>query len=203
MRDLQSNGVARDAISVVANNATGTPATTSVAGDTADAGASGAGAGAVGGTVLGGGLGLLVGLGALAIPGIGPVVAAGTLATVLGTTALGAGIGAAAGGLVGALVGSGVPEEDANVYSEGVRRGGTLVTVSVADDMTDKAISVLESHNPVDVDVRGSQYRESGWQRFDTEAQPYAAAPSSAAATTTTTTTTTTAKPATPPPAHA
>lgn len=198
VRDLQANGVARDDISVVARNAAGT-GTETVTDDAGEGSASGAGAGAVGGTVLGGGLGLLVGLGALAIPGIGPVVAAGTLATVLGTTALGAGIGAAAGGLVGALVGSGVPEEDAHVYSEGVRRGGTLVTVSVADEMTDNAVAILERHEPVDVDVRGSQYRESGWQRFDESAEPHAAVAS--AATTTPTAATTTRQAATPRPA--
>ena len=83
------------------------------------------------------------------------------------------------------------------MYSEGVKRGGTLVMVSVADEMTDNTVAILERHEPVDVDVRGSQYRESGWQRFDGNAQPSAAPASSAAtvaaATTATTTTTTTA----------
>jgi hypothetical protein len=74
------------------------------------------------GGAVGGGAGLLAGLGLLAIPGLGPVVAAGWLAA----TAVGAAAGAAAGGLVGALVGAGVSDEDAHVYSESVRRGGTL-----------------------------------------------------------------------------
>ena len=81
------------------------------------------------GGALGGGAGLLAGLGLLAIPGLGPVVAAGWLAS----TAVGAAAGAAAGGIVGALVDAGEPEEHANVYSESVRRGGTLVTARVAD----------------------------------------------------------------------
>ncbi|HMA36072.1 MAG TPA: general stress protein, partial [Chloroflexia bacterium] len=80
--------------------------------------------GAVGGGILGGLAGLLVGIGALAIPGIGPLIAAGPLAATL----LGAGIGAATGGLIGALVGAGVPEEDAVLYQQGVERGGVLVT---------------------------------------------------------------------------
>ena len=77
--------------------------------------------------------GLLVGIGALAVPGIGPVLAFGPLAAAIGATAAGAGLGAAAGGIIGALVGLGIPEEDANFYAEGVKRGGVLVTVR-ADD---------------------------------------------------------------------
>src|SRR5919112_4853950 len=88
--------------------------------------AEGAATGAIGGGVLGGVIGLLAGVGALAIPGIGPIIAGGTLASTLA----GAGIGAAAGGLLGALVGMGVPEEDAQHFDQGFRAGGTLVTVS-------------------------------------------------------------------------
>jgi uncharacterized protein (TIGR02271 family) len=84
-----------------------------------------AASGAIGGGVAGGVMGLLAGIGALAIPGIGPIVAGGVLASTLA----GAGIGAAAGGLLGALVGMGVPEEDAKYFEEGVRAGGILVTV--------------------------------------------------------------------------
>ena len=73
--------------------------------------------------------GLLAGLGLLAIPGLGPVVAAGWLAA----TAVGAAAGAATGGVVGALTEAGVSREDADSYAEGVRRGGTLVSARVAD----------------------------------------------------------------------
>ncbi len=129
--------------------------------------AEGAGFGATGGTIIGGLTGLLVGLGAIAIPGVGPVVAAGTLATALGSTALGAGIGAATGGLLGALVGAGIPEEDAHVYSEGIRRGGALVMAQVDDQRIDTALDIMERHNVVDIDERGNTYRSSGWSRFD------------------------------------
>ena len=75
-----------------------------------------------------------MGLGALAIPGIGPVLAGGALATAFGlgggTAVAGAGIGAAAGGLVGALVGMGIPEADAQRFEEGFNAGGVLVTVN-------------------------------------------------------------------------
>src|SRR4029078_5806436 len=88
--------------------------------DRAESAGKGAGIGAgVGGTA-----GLLAGLGLLAIPGLGPVVAAGWLAA----TAVGAAAGAATGGVVGALTEAGVSREDAHSYAEGVRRGGTLVS---------------------------------------------------------------------------
>ncbi|HKH82857.1 MAG TPA: YsnF/AvaK domain-containing protein, partial [Gemmatimonadales bacterium] len=73
-------------------------------------------------------IGLLAGVGALAIPGIGPIIAGGALASTLA----GAGIGAAAGGLLGALMGMGIPEEDARHFDEGFKAGGTLVTVNAA-----------------------------------------------------------------------
>jgi hypothetical protein len=132
-----------------------------------------AGAGAVGGATIGGLGGLLVGLGALAIPGIGPVVAAGTLATVLGTTAAGAGIGAAAGGIIGALVGMGIPETDATFYAEGVKRGGVLVTVQTSDDRASEALNIMRSANAVDVDTQRNTWTQSGWSgRFDDSAMP-------------------------------
>jgi uncharacterized protein (TIGR02271 family) len=96
--------------------------------------------GAIGGGVAGGLLGLLAGVGALAIPGIGPIVAGGALASTLA----GAGIGAAAGGLLGALVGMGVPEEDARYFEEGVRSGGILVTVH-AGTRAQQAREILRS----------------------------------------------------------
>jgi hypothetical protein len=111
--------------------------------------AGGAATGALGGGLLGGALGLLVGLGALAIPGIGPVLAGGALATAFGlgggTAVAGAGIGAAAGGLVGALVGMGIPEADARHFEEGFNAGGVLVTVNGGGRAADAA-TVLRRH---------------------------------------------------------
>lgn len=109
----------------------------SVADDTGAKAAGGAATGAVAGGVLGGLTGLLVGIGALAIPGIGPVVAGGMLASAFGlgggTAIAGAGIGAAAGGLVGGLTGLGFSHDEATYYDEGVRSGRTLVTVEDPD----------------------------------------------------------------------
>jgi len=93
--------------------------------DTGTKAGEGAAAGAATGGILGGVVGLLAGVGALVIPGIGPIVAGGALASTLA----GAGIGAAAGGLAGALIGMGIPEEEARYYERGFREGGILVTV--------------------------------------------------------------------------
>jgi hypothetical protein len=105
----------------------------------------GASAGAVTGGVLGGGTGLLVGLGTLAIPGIGPILLAGATATALATTAAGTAIGAAAGGIIGALVGLGIPEERARVYSDHVSKGGYLVVVDGNEAEIARAESLLQS----------------------------------------------------------
>jgi hypothetical protein len=129
--------------------------------------------GASTGAVLGGVGGLLAGIGLLAIPGLGPIVAAGWLAS----TAVGAGIGAAGGaatgGVVGALKEAGHTDEEANVYSEGVRRGGTLVSARVDDSMATEAEAVLHRNKSVDAATRGSAYRQSGWNSFDDKAPAY------------------------------
>ncbi|HEY0202983.1 MAG TPA: YsnF/AvaK domain-containing protein [Acetobacteraceae bacterium] len=138
---LESAGIPHSDISIVsgdkehANANQGSMAGTAgtntglTSGDPEQGAATGAGTGASLGTVLGGGAGLLAGIGALAIPGIGPLVAAGWLVAAL----TGAGVGAAAGGLLGSLTGAGISEADAQTYQEGVSSGGTLVTVR-ADD---------------------------------------------------------------------
>ena len=110
----------------------------------------GAATGAVGGGVLGGLVGLLVGIGALAIPGIGPVVAGGVLASTLGiaggTAVAGAGIGAAAGGIAGALVGMGIPEEEASYHETHFRSGRALVTVNAGAGRATEAADVLRAY---------------------------------------------------------
>ena len=135
--------------------------------DVDDVNKAAAGAG-IGGAV-GAGAGLLAGLGMLAIPGIGPVVAAGWLAS---TAAVAAG-GAAAGGIVGALVEAGTDKEHAEVYSESVRRGGTLVTARVKEGDVARIESVLANSGPIDPVARGAEYRAAGWKNFDPKADPY------------------------------
>ena len=119
----------------------------------------GAAAGAGTGAVIGGGLGVLAGAVGLFIPGLGPVLGMGPmLATILG----GAGIGAIAGGLSGALVNAGVPDAYAARYAEGVRRGGTLVTV-VANDRAagDRAADLLDAAGAYDVNERAATWSEA------------------------------------------
>ncbi|BCP53754.1 hypothetical protein K32_23710 [Kaistia sp. 32K] len=162
LRDLQALGVPRDDISLVASNADNDV-------DASDVG-SDAGAGAGLGAAFGGLGGLLAGLGIVAIPGVGPVVAAGWLIATAAGAAAGAVVGGAAGGIVGALTDSGVPERDANVYAEGVRRGGTLVTARVSDDKVELARGVLQDARAVDLERRRADYEGAGWTRFDPDA---------------------------------
>ena len=146
--------------------------TTTEAMDATAAESTGAGAGATVGTILGGGAGLLAGLGLLAIPGVGPIVAAGWLVA----TITGAGVGAAGGGILGSLVGAGVPEEHAHVYAEGVRRGGTLVTVRADESQADRIDAILDGRAPVDPALRHADYQQAGWTGFDTSAPALTAA---------------------------
>ncbi|MCX5580227.1 general stress protein [Kaistia terrae] len=162
VRDLQALGIARDDISVVASNVDGDVDASDVAVD--------ASAGAGIGAAFGGLGGLLAGLGIVAIPGVGPVVAAGWLIATAAGAAAGAVVGGAAGGIVGALTESGVPERDAHVYAEGVRRGGTLVTARVADEKAELARGVLHDARAVDLERRRSDYETAGWTRFDPDA---------------------------------
>ena len=155
VNELEAAGVPHRDISLVANdrarNGSGAGA---ASGGTTTAATSG-GAGAVLGTVVGGGAGLLAGIGALAIPGVGPVVAAGWLVATL----TGAGIGAASGGLIGALTGAGVSQDEAHVYAEGVREGGSLVTVRVDEADAARAEEVLGRHGAVDWQQRRALVR--------------------------------------------
>jgi hypothetical protein len=110
-------------------------------------------------------------LGVIAIPGIGPLVAAGVLATTL----VGAAGGTLVGGLVGALTDYGVSEEDAHVYSEGVRRGGTLVTVRADDARAAEAERILNQQRPVDINARRAYYADAGWSAYDPKSTGYTA----------------------------
>jgi hypothetical protein len=177
VRELEAAGVPSSDISIMSSNADNWYSTDRTGAatrrvdrdrDGADDRAEGAAAGAGIGATLGGAAGLLAGLGLLAIPGIGPVVAAGWLAS----TAAGAVAGGATGGLIGALTQAGVDEDDAHVYAEGVRRGGTLVTARVPDNDR-KRFEALLDRSAVDIGDRRAAYETAGWKRFDANASPY------------------------------
>src|SRR4030081_520519 len=112
----------------------------------------GTAAGATTGAVVGGGLGWLAGIGALAIPGLGPLIAAGPIVAALA----GAGAGSVVGGLTGALVGMGIPEYEAKRYEGLVNKGRILLSVhSDNSEWTSKAKTILERTGAEDVSSTG------------------------------------------------
>lgn len=126
-----------------------------------------AGAGILGGGVVGGLLGLLVGVGSVTIPGVGPAFAAGSLATALGSAAAGAGAGIATGGIIGALLQLSIPEDEANVYAEGVKRGGVLLVVQVDENREEEARRIMQSTDPLDEEELRAAWQEEGWEEFE------------------------------------
>src|SRR5829696_8556954 len=144
--DLEASGIKSSDINLIANkyicDETARLEEPSAAGPSAGVGAA-----------LGGTAGLLAGLGVIAIPGLGPVVAAGALAAT--------------------AVGAGVPEEEAHVYCEAVRRGGTLVSVRTADNNVAFVQQIMNRHRPIDPVERRGAYRRQGWTRFDPAAPAY------------------------------
>ena len=114
----------------------------------------GATAGAASGGALGGTLGLLAGIGALAIPGVGPLIAAGPIVGALA----GMGVGGAVGGLVGALVGMGIPEYEAKRYEGRVKNGGVLLSVhcDTSEEIT-RAKDLLKKSGAQDIASAGEK----------------------------------------------
>src|SRR5579862_9579003 len=118
--------------------------------------------GVVAGGVIGGTLGWLAGIGTLAIPGIGPLLAAGPIVAAL----TGVGVGGAVGGIAGALVGMGVPEYEAKRYEGRVKDGGILLSVHCDDsDWTKKAKDILVRTGATDVASTGEAGAD--WQKSD------------------------------------
>lgn len=166
VRELERMGVHRDDVSIMSSDSDYSkaerrdPAYT----DHSDTHAGeGAATGASTGALVGGGAGLAAGLGLLAIPGLGPIVAAGWLASMITGAVAGAAVGGATGGVIGALVKSGVPEDEAHVYSEGINRGGTLVSVRNTGSREADIEAALDSFRAADVRKTGERYRASGW----------------------------------------
>lgn len=154
---LKQAGVPYMDISLIANNvdarpgADGTRGAGLTSGGPEQGASTSGGTGATLGTVLGGAAGLLVGLGMLAIPGVG----------------------AAAGGLFGSVTGAGVSKADAHIYSEGCRRGGSLMTVRADGAIAGEIDALLDSRTPVDPAVRRTEYKNTGWTSFDPASPAY------------------------------
>jgi hypothetical protein len=164
---LEEAGVDSGDISIIANNVENDP---EVNGE--NAALEGAGTGAGIGATVGGVGGLLAGLGLIAIPGVGPVVAAGWLTATLTGALTGAAVGAATGGIVGSLTAEGVTPEDAEVYAEHIRRGGALVCVRAEEEDVNRINSILSSYQTTNLDARREAYEDEGWRGFDANAGP-------------------------------
>ena len=175
VNELVSNGFDKEQISLVSqaeDKEAPAPTTNLKSTDTSDTKAIVQDAGI--GAAVGGVGGLIIGLAALAIPGIGPIVAAGPIAAALA----GLGVGAATGGLVGAMQDVGLSYEQLEYYAEGVRRGHTLVTVHADEANFDKAQEIINRHNPVDLEKRKTE-----WLAADVAEMPAVTGPLASSAT--------------------
>lgn len=154
-----------------------------IASDTGANVAEGAVSGATTGGIIGGIAGLLIGIGAIAIPGIGGLLVGGPIAAALGlsgaaaTTATGALTGALAGGIVGALIGLGVPEEDARVYEERIKAGAILLAVPSPEEREEEVRAVFEEHGAsqirtITADWKSGTHRHSFNERGENRHSP-------------------------------
>jgi hypothetical protein len=174
---LEAAGAPRSETSVVSNNsdtwysAPKTAGATPGRGDRAHSDANGKLEGASIGAAIGATAATVASLVTmLAIPGVGAVVGAGWLAAMLSSMA----IGGVAGGLLGALTNAGINEQEAQVFVEGVRRGGTLVVARAPQSEVSRVEAVM-NQSAVNLGERSDLYRKSGWQSFNPNAVPYTA----------------------------
>jgi hypothetical protein len=174
VRDLEAAGVSHGDISIIASNAdnwydakNNTYPDRDL--DGKDDRAEGAASGGAIGALAGGTAGLLTGLGMMAIPGVGPVVAAGWLVATL----TGAAAGGATGGIIGALSQqAGLSKEESEVYAEGLRRGGAVVSARVEEANAARLQGIMD-RSAVRIADRAAAYRKSGWSTYDPNAKPY------------------------------
>jgi hypothetical protein len=161
--NLEAAGVAHNDVSILASNADNWYSDNKVSTypdrdlDGKDNRVEAVGAGSGVGAAVGGVAGLLAGLGIMAIPGVGPVVAAGWLVSTLA----GAAAGGAAGGVLGALTQAGVSNEDAELYAEGLRRGGAVVSARVPDRDAARLQAIMDN-SAVNIGERAAAYRLAG-----------------------------------------
>jgi hypothetical protein len=161
VNELVDGGFSRDDISLVAHRARCGPSVGPVE-SVSSGGRPGTGA------AIGGLAGFVTGIVALAVPGVGPILAAGPIAAEL----LAGGIGATAGAMIGGLKRMGVSDEDAGCFCEAVRRGGILISVVTADERASEAERIIGKHRLVDIDDCAAEWRQSGWNGFDPDAEP-------------------------------
>jgi hypothetical protein len=145
---VKSGFSAADVSALLPDNLGSKPIATEKSSKAPEGAATGAGSGAV----LGGTLGLLVGIGALAIPGVGPLIAAGPIMAALA----GVGVGGAVGGLTGALIGMGMPEYEAKRYEGRLKKGGILLSVHCdTSDEINRAKEIMKNTGAEDISSTG------------------------------------------------
>lgn len=147
LQALKDAGIEKERISLLARHVEDVKGAEEISDGDGNEAKEGAGIGATTGTVLGGVGGFLIGAGILAIPGVGPVLAAGAGISEIAATLAGAGIGAASGGLVGALVGAGIPEDRAKVYNQRFEAGDYLLMIDGTPDNLRQVESILRDRH--------------------------------------------------------
>ena len=163
MRDLRAAGFSGDDISVLMADKAGTR---DFAHEHNTKAPEGAATGAGTGAVVGGALGWLAGIGALAIPGVGPLIAAGPIMAALS----GAALGGTVGGITGALVGMGIPEFEAKRYEGKVKSGSSLISVHSEDsDETERAKDIFKRAGAQDITSASEVGVESSHSAEDTD----------------------------------
>ena len=175
--DLVKRGFRRDEISLMANASSSEyaryfrpDANPTVGVERPLTAGEGAGMGATVGAITG----IVVGLASFVIPGIGPIIGAGPLIAGLTGGAVGVIAGAATGGIAAGLIEAGVPQEEAHLYEESIRRGGTLLAVQSPETAVGTVQNVMRDHNAVDVVQRGSEWKsETAGAATDTTAPGY------------------------------
>jgi hypothetical protein len=166
VRDLERTGISEENISVIAGNDAGRHREYLEKAKNASVST---GAAAASGASFGGGMGILATLVALAIPGVGPVIAGGAIAVVLG----GLGVGAASGGLIAALRNMSIPHEEAPLYEEAVRRGVLMLVVMVDEPEEQQVVALMKENGARDLQDEADTWRANGWSGPKSDPHPY------------------------------
>lgn len=166
VRELERVGVPNEAISIIAGDEEGRHKKYL---ETAHLASRSTGAAAASGASFGGGVGIMASLVALAIPGVGPIIAGGAIAAVV----TGFGVGAAGGGLISAFHSMAIPHEKAPLYEEAVRRGALMVVVEVTDPMEQEVVNLLAENGGRDLEDMVDTWKAAGWSGPKSDPHPY------------------------------
>lgn len=166
VRELERAGVPNEAISIIAGDEAGRHKEYL---EKSHHASQKAGAAAISGASFGGGVGIIASLVALAIPGVGAIVAGGAVVNVL----VGLGIGAAGGGLISAFQSMAIPHEEAPLYEEAVRRGALMVAVEVEEPMEKEVVDLMAENGGRDLEDVVDTWKAAGWAGPKSDPHPY------------------------------